>query len=224
MYKTNNNEINDRLTFQRIDFLTLSYCCVRRGRKRRSITEDDLRKLRHLLLLIAQDAESTADNQSDRIRLLQWVGATRHRVRSMRAMLIIRLSRPCFAQMSRSLHVRVMINRIAVIGRSSLDFRDCISVAVMFTEHNSPWRLSPGGADRLSCARAIISRQGKIGRAGSACCWNLMNCGAQLVHLDTTCDIRTSLLPVLLVGLSTSSAPCRMTSKRGTGAGFAGKP
>lgn len=42
------------------------------GRKRRSITEDDLRKLRHLLLLIAQDAESTADNESDRIRLLQW--------------------------------------------------------------------------------------------------------------------------------------------------------
>lgn len=59
------------MTFQRIGFFTLFYRCVRRGRKRRSITEDDFRKLRHLLLLIAQDAESTAD-QSD--RLLQWVG------------------------------------------------------------------------------------------------------------------------------------------------------
>ncbi|XP_011860373.1 PREDICTED: uncharacterized protein LOC105557672 [Vollenhovia emeryi] len=41
------------------------------GRKRRSISEDNLRKLHHLLLLIARDAESTAD-QSDQIRPLPW--------------------------------------------------------------------------------------------------------------------------------------------------------
>ncbi|XP_024877319.1 uncharacterized protein LOC112458114 [Temnothorax curvispinosus] len=41
------------------------------GRKRRSISEDNFRKLHHLLLLIAQDAESTAD-QSDQIRPLPW--------------------------------------------------------------------------------------------------------------------------------------------------------
>ncbi|XP_011645009.1 uncharacterized protein LOC105432086 [Pogonomyrmex barbatus] len=41
------------------------------GRKRRSISEDNFRKLQHLLLLIAQDAESTAD-QPDQIRPLPW--------------------------------------------------------------------------------------------------------------------------------------------------------
>lgn len=41
------------------------------GRKRRSVSENNLRKLQHLLLLIAQDAESTAD-QSDQIRPLPW--------------------------------------------------------------------------------------------------------------------------------------------------------
>lgn len=58
-------------------FLTPFYCYVRRGRKRRSISEDNLRKLHHLLLLIAQDAESTMD-QSDQFRPLPWVSARRY--------------------------------------------------------------------------------------------------------------------------------------------------
>ncbi|XP_018057537.1 PREDICTED: uncharacterized protein LOC108693224 [Atta colombica] len=41
------------------------------GRKRRSISEDNLRKLQHFLLLITQGSESTVD-QSDQNRPLTW--------------------------------------------------------------------------------------------------------------------------------------------------------
>ncbi|EFN86603.1 hypothetical protein EAI_00648 [Harpegnathos saltator] len=42
-----------------------------RGRRRRSIPEDDLRKLQHLLLIVGRDADLSAD-QSDQFRPLPW--------------------------------------------------------------------------------------------------------------------------------------------------------
>ncbi|XP_032686135.1 uncharacterized protein LOC116851140 [Odontomachus brunneus] len=41
------------------------------GRRRRSIPEDDLRELQRLLLIVSQNAESTAE-QSDQFRPLPW--------------------------------------------------------------------------------------------------------------------------------------------------------
>ncbi|XP_011136318.1 uncharacterized protein LOC105181320 [Harpegnathos saltator] len=41
------------------------------GRRRRSIPEDDLRKLQHLLLIVGRDADLSAD-QSDQFRPLPW--------------------------------------------------------------------------------------------------------------------------------------------------------